>query len=103
LPASDIQSSPIDIPEREQPRAKRLAMQSVSPILIAALRAEKTIRVFSHISSAVAFIRLAAHSCKPSRQGLSAAIREDERQPFNGLLAAPPTSADEARSTSAVR
>src|SRR5260370_13538772 len=28
-----------------------LAMQSVGPILIAALRAEKTIRVFSHISS----------------------------------------------------
>jgi hypothetical protein len=40
---------PIDIPEWEQPCAQRLAMQSVSPILIAALRAGKTIRVFPHI------------------------------------------------------
>src|SRR5438093_12386323 len=40
--------SPIDIPEREQARAKRPPMHSVGPILNAALRAEGTIRVPSH-------------------------------------------------------
>src|SRR6202521_1530824 len=53
-------------------------------------------------ASAVASMRRAAHSCKPSRQGLNGPTREDARQPLSGRLAAPPTSADEAGSTSAV-
>src|SRR6202521_3910762 len=52
---------------------------------------------------APASTRRAAHSCNPSRQGLSGATRDDERQPLSGLLAAPPRSADKAGSTSAVR
>ena len=50
----------------------------------------------------VASTRRAAHSRKPSRQGLSGGTWEDERQPLSGLLAAPPSSADEAGFTSAV-
>ena len=64
-------TSPVDIPEWEHRlrREHALAMPTVGPILIAALRARKTIRVFPHIpySSAV-------HSAAKSiaRDGLNA-------------------------------